>query len=145
MFTAHPTEATRRALLEKEQRIARLLVDRFDPTRTPAEERAALARIRAEITAGWQTEEHRRERPSVLEEVEDILFVVTDVLYRVVPRLYQDWGEALAGVYGDASAAADAAAAPPWCASPPGWAGTWTATPTPAGRPCAGPWSATGR
>ncbi len=123
VFTAHPTEATRRALLEKEQRIARLLVDRFDPTRTPAEERAALARIRAEITAGWQTEEHRRERPSVLEEVEDILFVVTDVLYRVVPRLYEDWGEALAGVYGDASSAADAAAALPAMVRFASWVG----------------------
>jgi len=51
VFTAHPTEATRRTLLEKEQVIGRLLVERLDPSRTPDEERAALARIREEITA----------------------------------------------------------------------------------------------
>jgi phosphoenolpyruvate carboxylase len=41
VFTAHPTEATRRTLLEKEQVIGRLLVERLDPSLTPDEERAA--------------------------------------------------------------------------------------------------------
>ena len=31
VFTAHPTEAVRRSLLEKEQEIVRALVDEFDP------------------------------------------------------------------------------------------------------------------
>ncbi len=36
VFTAHPTESTRRTLLRQQQRIARLLIERLDPTLTPA-------------------------------------------------------------------------------------------------------------
>ena len=35
VFTAHPTEAVRRSLLEKEQAIVASLIDGFDPERTP--------------------------------------------------------------------------------------------------------------
>ncbi|MEE8537473.1 MAG: phosphoenolpyruvate carboxylase, partial [Acidobacteriota bacterium] len=79
VFTSHPTQATRRSILEKQQRIARRLVERLDPTRTPHEERTALARIRAEITAGWQTEENPAVRPSVSDELENLLFYLADI------------------------------------------------------------------
>ena len=42
VMTAHPTESTRRTLLEKEQMILRRLVERLDPSKTPEEEVAAL-------------------------------------------------------------------------------------------------------
>ena len=117
VFTAHPSQATRATLLEKQQRIARSLVDRLDPSLTPEEERAALERIRAEVTAGWQTEEHQRERPSVLEELDHVLFHLVEIVYRVVPPFYESLLDALSKVY-DAVAwagdgAADAAASGP--------------------------------
>ncbi len=95
VFTAHPTEATRRALLEKEQRIVRRLVDRLDPARTVPEEQAALARIKSEIASAWQTAEHPEVRPTVADEREHVLFFVTDVLYRIVPPLAEEWQRAL--------------------------------------------------
>lgn len=104
VFTAHPTEATRRTLLEKQQTIARLLVDRLDPSRTPGEERAALGRIREEVTASWQTEEHPALRPTLIDELEHVLFFLTDVVYRVVPPFYEELETALAKTYGDAAA-----------------------------------------
>ena len=58
VFTAHPTEATRRTLLRKQQNVARHLIEMLDPYMTPQEERATLGRIRMEMTTGWQTEEH---------------------------------------------------------------------------------------
>lgn len=100
VFTAHPTEATRRTLLEKEQAIGRLLVARFDPSRTAAEEQAALGRIREYITVGWQTEATPAQRPTVLDELEHVLFFLTDVVYRVVPPLYEALEEALAAAFG---------------------------------------------
>ena len=100
VFTAHPTEATRRTLLEKEQAIGRLLVGRFDPSRTAAEERAALERIREHITIGWQTEATPAQRPTVLDELEHVLFFLTDVVYRVVPPFYEALEGALAAVFG---------------------------------------------
>ena len=101
VFTAHPTEATRRTLLEKQQAIARALVDRLDPSMTPPESRSAMARIRAEITAGWQTEEFASERPTVADEREHVLFYVTDVLYRVLPPFYEAIEAALAAAWGE--------------------------------------------
>jgi phosphoenolpyruvate carboxylase len=100
VFTSHPTQATRRSILEKQQRIARRLVERLDPSRTPPEERAALARIRAEITASWQTEEHPAVRPSVSDELENLLFYLTEVIYRVVPPFYEALEATLENVYG---------------------------------------------
>lgn len=99
IFTAHPTEATRRVLLEKEQRIARRLVERLDGSLTVPEERAALARIRTEITAAWQTEEHAPLRPTVADEREHVLFFVTDVLYRIVPSFHEEIERALAATW----------------------------------------------
>jgi len=102
VFTSHPTEATRRTLLEKQQRIGRLLVQRLDPSLTPAEERANLGRIREEITIAWQTEARLTERPTVLDELEHVLFFLTDVVYRVVPPFYEALTDALRAVYGPA-------------------------------------------
>ena len=110
VFTAHPSQATRATLLEKQQRIARSLVDRLDPSRTPDEERAALERIRAEVTAGWQTEEHQRERPSVLEELDHVLFHLVEIVYRVVPSFYESLLEALSKVYDAAASEVDSVA-----------------------------------
>jgi len=99
VFTAHPTEATRRTLLEKEQVIGRLLVERLDPARTPDEERAALARIREEVTTAWQTDPNPSARPTVMDELENVLFYLTDIVYRVVPPFYEELEQAVRGRY----------------------------------------------
>jgi len=95
VFTAHPTEAIRRTLLEKEQVIGRLLVERLDPSRTPDEERAALARIREEITAAWQTDPQPSARPTVMDELENVLFYLTDIVYRIVPPFSEELEQAV--------------------------------------------------
>jgi phosphoenolpyruvate carboxylase len=89
VMTAHPTEATRRTLLEKEQFILRRLVDRLDTTRTPEEESASLERVRAAVTSNWQTEMYPEQKLSVKNEMEHVLFYLTDVLYRIVPPFYE--------------------------------------------------------
>ncbi len=95
VMTAHPTEATRRTLLEKEQLILRRLVDRLDSTRTPDEEFAAIERIRAAVTSNWQTEMYPEQKLSVRNEMEHVLFYLTDVLYRIVPPFYESLRQAL--------------------------------------------------
>jgi len=95
VMTAHPTESTRRTLLEKEQMILRRLVSRLDPSRTPEEEIAALERIRAAVTSNWQTEMYPDQRLTVRNEMEHVLFYLTDVLYRVVPPFYENLRQAL--------------------------------------------------
>jgi phosphoenolpyruvate carboxylase len=100
VFTAHPTEPTRRTILRKEQNIVRYLVDLLDPTMTAQETHACHANIRLLITTGWQTDEHPSEQMTVADELEHILFFMTDVLYRATPPFYEDIKMALSRIYG---------------------------------------------
>ena len=100
VFTAHPTEPTRRTILRKEQNIVRYLVQLLDPTMTAQETHACLANIRLLITTGWQTDEHPSEQMTVADELEHILFFMTDVLYRATPPFYEDIEMALSRIYG---------------------------------------------
>ncbi|NNK99700.1 MAG: phosphoenolpyruvate carboxylase [Xanthomonadales bacterium] len=102
VMTAHPTEATRRTLLEKEQMILRRLVDRLDTSRTPDEEHAALARVRAAVTSNWQTEMYPDQKLSVRNEMEHVLFYLTDVLYRIVPPFYESLRSSIESSWPDA-------------------------------------------
>ena len=101
VFTAHPTEPTRRTILRKEQKIVRHLIDLLNPTMTPQERNAALQNIRLLVTTGWQTEEHPSERMTVADELEHVLFFVTDVLYRATPPLYENLRAAIVEIYGE--------------------------------------------
>ena len=103
VFTAHPTEATRRTILRKEQNIVRHLVDLLNPSMTPQETAASLQNIRMLATTGWQTAEHPSEQMTVADVLEHILFFMTDVLYRSMPPFYEDIRSAVNRVYGDES------------------------------------------
>ncbi len=100
VFTAHPTESSRRTMLRKQQQVADLMIERLDPTLTPAERRSVWERIRMELTSGWQTEVHPRERLTVADEREHVLFYLAEVVYRVVPALYEELAFWLETVFG---------------------------------------------
>jgi phosphoenolpyruvate carboxylase len=99
VFTAHPTESTRRTLLRKQQQIAHDLLERRDLTSTRAELQTLWARVRLEITSIWQTEDHPREHLTVADEREHVLFYLIDILYRVIPLFYEELEAALAVAY----------------------------------------------
>ncbi len=102
VFTAHPTEAVRRSLLTKQQRIARALVDRIEPgALTPVEEQRAWDRVREEVHAAWQTEEHFSQRPTLADETEHVLFYLSKVIYRIVPSFYEALEAAFESVFGE--------------------------------------------
>lgn len=100
VFTAHPTESTRRTILRKQQHVAQLLLDRLNPTLSPNDQRTLWAGVRTELTAGWQTEDHPREKLTVADEREHVLFYLTEILYRVVPPFFEELALALENVYG---------------------------------------------
>ncbi|NHA13738.1 phosphoenolpyruvate carboxylase [Thioalkalivibrio sp. XN279] len=104
VFTAHPTEPTRRTILLKQQQVARRLVERMNPALTPQEHAVLLANIRAQVTAGWQTEEHPSTGITVGDEREQVLFFLAESLYRVIPAVYEHLEQAIAEVWGEASA-----------------------------------------
>jgi phosphoenolpyruvate carboxylase len=104
VLTAHPTESTRRTLLRQQQRIARLLISRLDPSLTPPEAHATLERIRTELTTAWQTAENSRERLTVADEREHVLFFLVEVVYEVIPGFYEEIEQALERVFGPSAA-----------------------------------------
>lgn len=99
VFTAHPTEAVRRALLEKESEVVRCLVEDIDRNLTPQERRADIERMRLALTASWQTDETPPEKPTVADEFEHVAYYLSDVLYRVLPVFHETFLDALHAVY----------------------------------------------
>ncbi len=100
VFTAHPTESVRRTLLKKDQRLAQALVERFGVEGLDPVSLGVLdERITLEIASAWQTEEQLPGPPSVADEVEHVLFFLSDVLYRVVPALHEELERALELAY----------------------------------------------
>ena len=78
VLTAHPTEATRRTLLQLQARLADALLKREN---SPPEERIRIEHsIEAEIELLWLTDEVRRDRPSVLDEVSSVIWYLEDRL-----------------------------------------------------------------
>ncbi len=102
VFTAHPTEAVRRALLEKEQLMVASLVNGLDGGRTPGEQASDVERFRMALTSAWQTSDSSPVRPGVEDEREHVGFYVTEVLYRVMPVFYETLETAFRETWGEA-------------------------------------------
>jgi phosphoenolpyruvate carboxylase len=99
VFTAHPSEARRRTMLEKIWRITAKMDELERPDLLPEERQLATAGISEEIEALWLSDLVRISRPTVLDEVRQGLEVVEGALFDVVPRLYRRMEEAVAQVY----------------------------------------------
>ncbi|HEV7494455.1 phosphoenolpyruvate carboxylase [Baekduia sp.] len=90
VLTAHPTEASRRSVLDHQWAITQLL-DRLEDSRTGrSRRRALLEELREVLTIWWQTDEVRRARPHVEDEVRRTLYVFESVLYDTVPTVLDE-------------------------------------------------------
>jgi len=96
VLTAHPTEAKRRTVLSKLQRIGEALQRLQDLDLLPRERSELLARLQAEITALWLTDRARTTRPAVTDEVRTGLYFVDEVFWELVPRIDADLEAAVA-------------------------------------------------
>jgi phosphoenolpyruvate carboxylase len=87
VLTAHPSEARRRTLLHHLQVVAHLIDSLDDPRAGRHEHERLLDELRARITLIWETAEARSERPSVLDEVQSVLYVLAGTVYDVLPLI----------------------------------------------------------
>ena len=83
VFTAHPTEAARRSVLNKLGRVAKLL----DQPSTEAQ-RNQLAET---IDVLWQTDELRVGRPEPLDEAMNALYYLDDLFKLTIPEVLNDF------------------------------------------------------
>jgi len=86
VFTAHPSEARRRTILEKLMAVSAQL-DRLEYSNLlPRERETTVAAMAEEVETFWLSDTVRVSRPTVLQEVEQALDVVESTLVNVVPR-----------------------------------------------------------
>jgi phosphoenolpyruvate carboxylase len=88
VLTAHPTEARRRTVLSKIQRIAGVLHDLSFLQLLPREWEEYRGILRGEITTLWLTERARTNKPAVTDEVRTTLYFVGQVFWNAIPQMY---------------------------------------------------------
>ncbi len=100
VFTAHPTEITRRAVLLKRRRIAGELekLDRLPLPDSLAQDCEDI--ILGEITALWQTDEVRLQKPTVPDEIRTGLSYYVMTLFDAVAKIYEGIAADFREVYG---------------------------------------------
>ena len=94
VLTAHPTEVRRRALVEREAEISRLMSLRRHhlPADLDARIREGLFR---EVALLWRTRLHRPEKITVRDEIRNALSIVRTSMLPALIDLYESWSETI--------------------------------------------------
>jgi phosphoenolpyruvate carboxylase len=95
VLTAHPTEVSRRTLVEKYNRIATALGERDRTDLTTDDQDNLLALLRGEVATAWGTNDVRLQRPTPLDEVRSGLVVFEQSLWQSLPRYLREVDRAL--------------------------------------------------
>jgi phosphoenolpyruvate carboxylase len=108
VFTAHPTESKRRTTLKILHRLTRQAARFNAPGLDPELRESLRLGVLEEMVTLWQSDEVRRERPSVLVECTRNLFYFEEALSVAVPRVYRELERAIERVWGEEKAFAPA-------------------------------------
>jgi phosphoenolpyruvate carboxylase len=101
VITAHPTEATKRSILEIQQRIAEILKNLDHPLLTKRERQKLEESLFNEVTILWQTDELRHHKPTVMDEVRNGLYYFDQTLFDVLPEIHRELEASLEKNYPD--------------------------------------------
>ncbi|RJS92345.1 phosphoenolpyruvate carboxylase [Salinisphaera sp. Q1T1-3] len=100
VFTAHPTEAKPRAVLDSLRRIFEWFQELTFGNPDELKRAEIEEHIRQNIQVLWKTEELRRSRPTVEDEIRNGLYYFRASLFASVPQIYNNLEKALAKAYG---------------------------------------------
>ncbi|MFT3860219.1 phosphoenolpyruvate carboxylase [Micropruina sp.] len=89
VFTAHPTEASRRTTLTQLRQIGDVLLS-APAALTPRAERARDRQLTTVIETLWQTDELRVDQPTVEDEARNVMFYAGTLMAGTVPQLLDD-------------------------------------------------------
>ncbi len=95
VLTAHPTEISRRTLIQKYDDIADCLEHLDHGSLTPQEREQELQALRRHITAAWHTDEIRKTRPTPVDEAKWGFTAIEQSLWRAVPEFLREFDEVL--------------------------------------------------
>ncbi len=100
VFTAHPTESKRRAVMHTLRGIF-LTAEKLDgPRMGKLEREQVIDDLRNQIQILWKTDEVRVHKPTVEDEIRNGLFYFRECLFNAVPRVYRYLEQAIQRVYG---------------------------------------------
>ncbi|MDQ8037904.1 MAG: phosphoenolpyruvate carboxylase [Pedobacter sp.] len=94
VLTAHPTEVSRRTLIQKYDAITDSL-EKLDRGLTPVERAQELAVLRRHVIAAWSTDEIRQSRPTPVDEAKWGFTVIEQTLWHAVPDFLREFDTAL--------------------------------------------------
>jgi phosphoenolpyruvate carboxylase len=103
VFTAHPTEAKRRTIMEIQRRIFLLSQELHQRKLNQENQQAIQRKLEAQIQILWKTDEVRTQKPQVLDEIRQGLFFFQESLFEAVPKVYRKLEDAIFRIYGSES------------------------------------------
>ncbi len=95
VFTAHPTEARRRAVVTAIRRIGEQMERLEDPRISDPERDEAERRLVEEVDTLWRTAQVRSTHVQPLDEVRSLMAVFDETLFRMVPEVLRSFDNAL--------------------------------------------------
>jgi len=101
VFTAHPTEAKRRTILETLRRIFVTSEQLNDPRLGKGERECITKEIENQVQVLWKTDEVRVHKPKVVDEIRNGQYYFRQSLFSAVPMAYHYLDKAIKDVYGD--------------------------------------------
>ena len=90
VFTAHPTEARRRAVTSVLRRVGEQLERLADPRVSEAPQPETRRRLLEEVDGLWRTAQLRSQELQPLDEVRTLMGVFDETLFRLVPAVYRE-------------------------------------------------------
>ncbi len=100
VFTAHPTEAKRRSVMEALRRIF-VISEELDAGRlTQFQKSEIIERLECHIQILYKTNEVRTHKPEVVDEMKQGLYYFRECLFKAVPETYRNLEKAITRTYG---------------------------------------------
>ncbi|HIQ40700.1 MAG TPA: phosphoenolpyruvate carboxylase, partial [Sulfurivirga caldicuralii] len=103
VFTAHPTESKRRAVMENLRHIFETIgeLNEAEHYQNTYAQEEIIHKLRYQIQTLWKTDEIRRQKPTVEDEIRNGIYYFRQSLFKAIPDVYRFMERAVARNFGE--------------------------------------------